>query len=1479
MEQQPLIVQAEFPFRGDNNDELCFKKGDIITVTQREEGGWWEGTLNDKTGWFPSNYVKEYKAALPISETIRPPEEIQEYRSVVLKDLLESEKAHVAEITGLLENFLEPLQTSQILNNDEYAQLMCNFIEVVETHDNLYRCLEECNDRVGKLFLNKAPVMKSVHQAYCAAHPRAIVILDKYKDELEKFMERQGAASPGLLVLTTGLSKPFRRLDKYSAMLQELERHMESSHPDRGDTQRSVAVYKDIAATCSATRRQKELELQVLTGPVRGWQGQELSTLGDIIHMGSVAVGPDHRDRYFVLFPQTLLILSVSQRMSAFIYEGKLPLTGIEVRRLDDTELIKNAFEVCGPLIEKIVAVCQGPNEANKWVELLTSANPQTMPINIKRNVSSGAISNVPPLAPPHTSSSFLLDKRGYCARSSFYAYSLKTSNFSVTLPPKNYPPTAPYAALNAHFRQLVKKGLLKRDIVKALLYPSLLNKKYDTSDIKRRKRKTLTRMKKRPIGEDSITEIKESDCDLTESNDESALDLPTDSECDSEAGSCESNPFEYIKFYTGKKHSKDIASTLTHYETFIDHGGSSNDEKTLSKAEKTTKSVQCEIQLHVDEKATNANSLYETEQKTDSLVFGSKAVRVLNRKSSEQSIILTSTARLNIGVPGAHLKPQISDVSQISSFDARTSRELLACENLTDLNDETQFKSKFLNAKTTSFDTVGERSRSMPNYLVGNRFNHSDSTAVYIPTWRDCETQNQSVDHDDKVKRNCHTIDKESYAEEHLNSSPMLVKENEIHSSSIDLPAIMPAPDKISAELLYNLDGSMTSLHRSSSHLFVEDSKNKLLDNRQSQGINLSREASPFKNHSLNSDKRIKSTQNISESKYLSSGRWKELEEIDFEKLERDCEELENYLLMDKRYPSPRTSQMHKFISSNIQNKKKGNNLPSHITEESDTSKSDFDTFPRKYEFPVKNNDNFLNREIPEENPESNLKKSSETKNEGKECESNITVLQKAASFDVKEKILRPNEHKKFEHQLQQNASTSSSGANPIRRCISYQYISMGLNLQNNSNIPGSMHGDGDSSKNIEKPNNTHQKFTKSQPGTKCKCCESSQCPSPRSSDSGMAGSCTIASPENFKYPEEYYYPFNTDIVDDILENKGNELQQSQSVSNIPAKFDVCGMFRNKFLTQSQEQAILANQEEQNNTDRKSRDISKSNVTHNVIRGRSVESICKPMPLKIHTQSVRVKEPRVTQTEQSEVEKIGVFKTGLYAHWWKKENLPIAVIRGILSAKESSQNIPQTNTPKADEISKPTSSQKLSHRMAEPTSLQNKGCIPMGDKTLEQKPIASTNGGVSGSDVAASKPRNDKSTTTVNPKKSTTATAAINKSNVTTQTEPIIQSSPKLQSILHTQQSTTSTASSTSTTTTNSSGDRTGAGCSGSNTSNNSNTSTKSKPQIKFSPDIEEYFKTGKSNAQSSGSGGNRNNKDTSNSSGTKRKNRKHKS
>ncbi|XP_014604025.1 PREDICTED: rho guanine nucleotide exchange factor 7 isoform X2 [Polistes canadensis] len=375
----PKFVTALFSFKGKNNDELCFKKGDIITITQTDDEGWWEGTLHDKTGWFPSNYVKEHR--VPVSSEKGLPESPVHQklnRDIVIKDIVDSERINVAELQGLVTNFLQPLESSNILKKEEYKQLLGNIHEVLEMHQRLFTNLENTilqgvAGRIGNLFLTLAPRLKSIHTAYCNNHPQAVCILDRYRDELNEFMEDSGAITPGILVLTTGLSKPFRRLDKYSAMLQELERYTEKNHPDRGDTQRSIAVYREIAESCSSIRKQRELALQVLTSGIKGWEGEELSSLGEILHVGSVtlATGVDKRDRYFVLFPATLLVLSTSPRMSSFIYEGKLPLTGINVLATEDTDEIRNAFEITGPMIENITVLCTSKEERQRWIELL----------------------------------------------------------------------------------------------------------------------------------------------------------------------------------------------------------------------------------------------------------------------------------------------------------------------------------------------------------------------------------------------------------------------------------------------------------------------------------------------------------------------------------------------------------------------------------------------------------------------------------------------------------------------------------------------------------------------------------------------------------------------------------------------------------------------------------------------------------------------------------------------------------------------------------------------------------------------------------------------------------------------------------------------------------------------------------------------------------------------------------------------------
>lgn len=292
-----LIVQAEFSFRGGNNDELVFNKGDFITVTQKEEGGWWEGTLSDRTGWFPSNYVKEYKGVVSSADSILNPIEMQEHRLIVLKDFIETEEQHVAELQGLLENYLTPLKSAEILSDPEYNQLIGNFKVLVETHELFLMEIKEVNARIGRIFLAKAPILKRVHELYCTTHPKAILILDQHKEKLEEFMEKQGASSPGILVLTAGLSKPFRRLQQYSSVLKEFERHMDVDHVDRGDTQRSIVVYNDLCTLCTNVRRQKELELQILTGPIRGWQDKNLTSLGEIVHMDLVHLVKEGKDR------------------------------------------------------------------------------------------------------------------------------------------------------------------------------------------------------------------------------------------------------------------------------------------------------------------------------------------------------------------------------------------------------------------------------------------------------------------------------------------------------------------------------------------------------------------------------------------------------------------------------------------------------------------------------------------------------------------------------------------------------------------------------------------------------------------------------------------------------------------------------------------------------------------------------------------------------------------------------------------------------------------------------------------------------------------------------------------------------------------------------------------------------------------------------------------------------------------------------
>ena len=390
MEEEPKVVKAIFTFKGSNNDELNFAKGDIITITQKIDGGWWEGTLNGTTGWFPSNYVKEVKQENStvaqngdghLDLSIRRESQIH-YRNVVLQSLIESERVFVNELQKFLLTYLHPLHETNIVTQKEYFQLIGNLEGIIAFHRNMLTSLDDFSSlpvhqqKIGGFFLKAVPQIRQLYEKYYSNHPVAALVIANKKEELASFMESKGATSPGHMTLTMKLSQPITRLDKYPNALKELERHTEESHIDRGDTQRAISVYKKMCGTCSELRREKEAELDILSSNIIGWEGEDISQLGDVhllSHVKVLSPNGERKEQIFLAFKNVLVMLLVSPRRSSYTYEGRLPLSGLSVKILENTEDYVNAIEIGGPLIERRVVCCANSSDQRKLLDGLTN--------------------------------------------------------------------------------------------------------------------------------------------------------------------------------------------------------------------------------------------------------------------------------------------------------------------------------------------------------------------------------------------------------------------------------------------------------------------------------------------------------------------------------------------------------------------------------------------------------------------------------------------------------------------------------------------------------------------------------------------------------------------------------------------------------------------------------------------------------------------------------------------------------------------------------------------------------------------------------------------------------------------------------------------------------------------------------------------------------------------------------------------------
>ena len=115
--------------------------------------------------------------------------------------------------------------------------------------------------------------------------------------------------------------------------------------------------------------------MQIISEPIQAWEGDDIKTLGNVIFMSQVVMQhgacEEKEERYFLLFSSVLIMLSASPRMSGFMYQGKIPIAGMVVNRLDEIEGSDCMFEITGSTVERIVVHCNNNQDFQEWMEQL----------------------------------------------------------------------------------------------------------------------------------------------------------------------------------------------------------------------------------------------------------------------------------------------------------------------------------------------------------------------------------------------------------------------------------------------------------------------------------------------------------------------------------------------------------------------------------------------------------------------------------------------------------------------------------------------------------------------------------------------------------------------------------------------------------------------------------------------------------------------------------------------------------------------------------------------------------------------------------------------------------------------------------------------------------------------------------------------------------------------------------------------------
>ncbi|XP_061545327.1 intersectin-1 isoform X1 [Phycodurus eques] len=339
-------VIGMYDYVAQNDDELAFQKGQVITVLNKDDCDWWKGELNGREGLFPSNYVKlttdtdpstQWCADLHLLDMLSP---MERKRQGYIHELILTEENYVNDLQLVTEIFHKPLLECELLSEKEVAMIFVNWKELIMCNIKLLKALrvrkKMSGDRmpvkmIGDILTNQLPHMQP-YIRFCSCQLNGATLIQQKTDdnpEIKDFLKRL-AMDPRCkgMPLSSFLLKPMQRVTRYPLIIKNILENTPESHPDHNHLKAALEKAEELCSQVNEGVREKEnsdrlewiqahvqcegLSEQLVFNSVTNCLGPR-----KFLHSGKLFKAKSSKELYGFLFNDFLLLTQVTKPLGS----------------------------------------------------------------------------------------------------------------------------------------------------------------------------------------------------------------------------------------------------------------------------------------------------------------------------------------------------------------------------------------------------------------------------------------------------------------------------------------------------------------------------------------------------------------------------------------------------------------------------------------------------------------------------------------------------------------------------------------------------------------------------------------------------------------------------------------------------------------------------------------------------------------------------------------------------------------------------------------------------------------------------------------------------------------------------------------------------------------------------------------------------------------------------------------------------------